>query len=272
MNSEISLWAPGDQPAPRQADGQPPTLSRSFLHDWGKNLTAALAAHLVAIVCLFTFFDANPQPSPGPAWLEQVVVAQLAPVAQAVAAAPANAAPTSEVLVTTPAPTELAPHMAKKATAPPRPWQSPAEPPTKRSIRKALPPAAPTTSVPAFAAISPPDSSAGSPSPPPAVNRPGAETAVKTASATIQPKPINQPRPVYPAAARRRGLEGKVILHVTIAVDGAVRAVAVSHGSSYALLDEAAVASVWDWHFQPGQVGGQVQEMTISLPIDFRLR
>ncbi|MDR0477963.1 MAG: energy transducer TonB [Desulfobulbaceae bacterium] len=89
---------------------------------------------------------------------------------------------------------------------------------------------------------------------------------------TIQPKPISQPRPAYPPVARRRGLDGKVVLDVTVSADGTVRKVAVSHSSSSSLLDEAAIASVWTWRFQPGQVGGKAKEMTIPLSIEFRLR
>jgi protein TonB len=46
---------------------------------------------------------------------------------------------------------------------------------------------------------------------------------------------------VYPAAARRRKLEGRVDLQVTVDAAGVVRDVALSGSSSHRLLDEAAV-------------------------------
>ena len=241
-------------------------LWRGPFHDWGKSLAAAIIAHLAALACLFTLAGVGPPPPPR---LESVVVVRLASLIPT----PPTVEPSLETPALSPAPAEPAPRPAKKT--PPRPAPLATKPPAKRltkPLTHKTPPLvayAPADPVPAVAATSPPEPAAGGH----AATRPDARAvASATMTATIQPKPINQPRPVYPAAAQRRGLEGKVILQVTVGADGAVRAVAISHSSSHSSLDEAAIASVWDWRFQPGQIGGEVREMTISLPVDFRLR
>ena len=274
MNIEPALFAAHGKRDLSEANNQPlaRTLGQNSLHAWSKPLTATLAAHLVAIVALCALADINSVPLPRP---ESVVVVQLASLAQA--AAPKSETPTPMLIEpksdltkkTTPQP-QPAPLATKAATEPST------RPPTKIPIHKPPPaPPAPAKSAPIpvlavalEAAPSATSHTAASSSLQSSVN-PVASAATTT---TIQPKPISQPQPAYPAAARRRGLEGKVVLHVTVGADGAVRAVAVSRSSSHPLLDEAAVVSVWNWRFQPGQMGNEAKEMTISLPVDFRLR
>jgi protein TonB len=243
---------------------------RSLARGWGKTLAAALAVHLAVFVGLFAVTGAAPPPPPEP-----VVIAQLIPPAATDAAtSPALPAAPDPAAPAQPVPARPAPKIKKNTAARPQP----AKLVTKAPSHKTPPPAAPVpvtdasvTPAPVVAAASAP-SAAGQPTIP-TVSRPGAGTAASAAAAvTIQPKPIRQPRPAYPASAQRRGLEGKVILQVTVGADGAVRAVAVSRGSSYSSLDDAAVAGVWNWRFLPGKVGGEAKEMTISLPVDFRLR
>jgi len=49
----------------------------------------------------------------------------------------------------------------------------------------------------------------------------------------------------YPASARRRGIEGRVEVGFTLTHDGAADQVAVLHGSGYAVLDHAALETVY---------------------------
>jgi len=49
----------------------------------------------------------------------------------------------------------------------------------------------------------------------------------------------------YPASARRRGIEGHVEVGFTLTHDGAAGQVAVLHGSGYAVLDHAALETVY---------------------------
>ena len=76
------------------------------------------------------------------------------------------------------------------------------------------------------------------------------------------------PTPAYPAIARSRGQEGRVVVAVTIGVDGNPGNVAVQSSSGVAALDEAAVSAVRTWRFRNGS--GRPLEATV--PIVFALR
>ena len=71
--------------------------------------------------------------------------------------------------------------------------------------------------------------------------------------------------PVYPLAARRRGVEGEVVLRAEIGADGAPTAVNVIRSSGHAELDAAARAAVEKWRFRAPS-GSDVE-----IPIVFRL-
>ena len=74
------------------------------------------------------------------------------------------------------------------------------------------------------------------------------------------------------APARKRGWEGKVLLAVAVASDGAVQAVRVQSGSSHDLLDEAALQAVRGWRFQPGTRDGEPVAMQVLVPVHFILQ
>jgi protein TonB len=80
-----------------------------------------------------------------------------------------------------------------------------------------------------------------------------APAAPSTESAQItSPSPASDNRPPrYPGAARRRGWEGRVVMHVLVDEFGAVSKVTVSQSSGRALLDQAALEAVSEWTFAP---------------------
>lgn len=83
---------------------------------------------------------------------------------------------------------------------------------------------------------------------------------------------IEAPPPRYPPFARRRGLQGEVILRVHVGTDGRPRSVEVEEGSGHALLDREARAHVLArWRFEPAQVDGQLVEAWGLVPIRFAL-
>lgn len=79
---------------------------------------------------------------------------------------------------------------------------------------------------------------------------------------------LHGPIPPYPAAARSRGQEGRVVLDVTIGIDGWPTDVSVGRSSGAALLDDSAVTTVKTWRFRNDS--GRV--LTVSVPIVFELR
>ena len=69
-------------------------------------------------------------------------------------------------------------------------------------------------------------------------------------------KRIKVVKPGYTVAANRAGVEGEVILLVTIAKDGTVTAVKVIKGLGYGL-DEAAMAAAKKWVYEPATLDGK---------------
>lgn len=105
----------------------------------------------------------------------------------------------------------------------------------------------------------------------------GRESAASTepaAAALRQAVPLaadNRP-PEYPALARKRGWEGKVLLAVEVAADGTAQAARVQAGSGHDLLDEAALRAVRKWRFQPGTRDGEPVAMQVLVPVHFILK
>ena len=82
---------------------------------------------------------------------------------------------------------------------------------------------------------------------------------------------LHNPKPAYPAIARRRGEEGKVLLKVRVSSLGEALNVVVSKSSSYELLDTAAVEAVSRWRFVPARRGDEAVESSVIVPLTFAL-
>jgi protein TonB len=81
------------------------------------------------------------------------------------------------------------------------------------------------------------------------------------------------PRPPYPLAARRLGLEGRVLLDVLVRPDGRAAEVRVRESSGHRILDDSAADTVRTrWRFVPARRGGQPVESRVTVPIRFELR
>ncbi len=92
------------------------------------------------------------------------------------------------------------------------------------------------------------------------------------AAGDSQPTPAYQPKPTYPAFARRLGHEGRVVIRIQVLSSGAVAAASIERSSGYAVLDEAALASIKRWRFRPAQRAGQPVDATLNVPITFKLQ
>jgi TonB family protein len=149
---------------------------------------------------------------------------------------------------------------------------NPAEPalsPARARTPKDIAVSEETSSTPA---PEPPESSSsapGLPSPPaPAVNSPIPVAPVE--QAVSPPVLVAKVDPIYPAAARQAGVEGTVILQISIAPEGNVSEVRVRRGLPLGLT-EAAIAAVRQWRYRPafGPRGPIPSARTVR--IDFRL-
>lgn len=98
----------------------------------------------------------------------------------------------------------------------------------------------------------------------------GATGATTAADSRAAPLPGN-PKPTYPAFARRLGQEGRVIVRVRVLPTGTIGTAEIARSSGYAVLDEAALATIKRWRFRPAQQSGQSVDATLDVPISFRL-
>jgi protein TonB len=80
----------------------------------------------------------------------------------------------------------------------------------------------------------------------------------------------NEP-PVYPDLARRRGWEGRVVLRVVVDATGQATDVGVETSSGYRMLDDAALAAVERWRFEPARLAGIPVVASVDVPVTFRL-
>lgn len=90
-------------------------------------------------------------------------------------------------------------------------------------------------------------------------------------AAVIPAVPGHNPPPEYPASARRRGLEGRVEIDVTVSPAGEPTSVWIRDSSGHRVLDEAAASAVWSWRFTPATRDGRPIETTLTVPFRFNL-
>jgi protein TonB len=85
------------------------------------------------------------------------------------------------------------------------------------------------------------------------------------------PRLLREVKADYSEDARRRGLEGEVVLEIVVARDGTVRDVKILRrlGSG---LDERAVAAVRQWRFAPATRKGIAVDVVVEVAVEFNLR
>jgi TonB family protein len=98
-----------------------------------------------------------------------------------------------------------------------------------------------------------------------------ADEAPKVAGTEVPvPKRIKFVAPDYPPEAQAKGMRGIVILDLTIDIKGKVQAVEVTR--SVPPFDEAAIAAVKQWEYEPTKVGSKPVSVRLTVPITFALK
>lgn len=82
----------------------------------------------------------------------------------------------------------------------------------------------------------------------------------------------NNPLPPYPLVAKRRGLEGVVVLAVSLNANGRPVKVEVKRSSGHGSLDETAMRSVRGWQFEPARRAGHPVAADVEVPLRFALK
>jgi TonB family protein len=81
---------------------------------------------------------------------------------------------------------------------------------------------------------------------------------------------IHEVRPVYPDVARESGIEGTVSMRVLVNKDGGVERVDVLSGEQ--ALQNAAVAAVRQWRYQPFMLEGKPVPVVTTVNLEFRMQ
>ncbi|KGO98601.1 energy transducer TonB, partial [Novilysobacter defluvii] len=106
------------------------------------------------------------------------------------------------------------------------------------------------------------------PAPPPAPPSPPAPT---TTLGSVDPSSRAQNPPRYPPSALRAGIEGTVILVISIDAQGNVLDVEVERSSRNRDLDRAAVQAARKWRFNPATENGVAVASRVRVPVDFNM-
>jgi len=97
-------------------------------------------------------------------------------------------------------------------------------------------------------------------------------------AAAARPAVVREPRLLpdsaparYPDRARRRGLEGTVVLRLRVAADGTVERVEVATSSGHEILDRAAEEAAPKWRYEPALRDGVAIAYDVRQPVEFTL-
>ena len=97
------------------------------------------------------------------------------------------------------------------------------------------------------------------------------ESPDESAKVVAEPFALGRITPKYPRSARRKGHEGRVTVEAFVEEDGAVFNAQVVSSSTFAELDEAAVAAVVSAKFAPAREDGACVRGKVRLTFDFKL-
>jgi TonB family protein len=78
------------------------------------------------------------------------------------------------------------------------------------------------------------------------------------------------PRPFYPSEARKKKIEGEVMLEATIGTDGIPREIKVT-SSLDPLLDENAIQAISTWRFEPATKDGKPIEKRVPISVRYSI-
>lgn len=90
-------------------------------------------------------------------------------------------------------------------------------------------------------------------------------------SGITAPSLLREVKPDYTEEARRRGIEGDVVLEIVVRADGGVTGVKVLQGLG-AGLDQRAADAVRQWRFAPARRHGQAVDVVVEVAVAFKLR
>ncbi len=96
------------------------------------------------------------------------------------------------------------------------------------------------------------------------------ELVIRAANKVMESKLIRKVNPEYPESAKQEGVEGRVILDVTVSERGSVSDIQVVSGNP--LLNDAAIEAVKQWQYSPTTVNGEAVPVTTTVTVIFAMK
>jgi periplasmic protein TonB len=90
-------------------------------------------------------------------------------------------------------------------------------------------------------------------------------------SGVSPPSLLREVKPDYTEEARRRGVEGDVVMEIVVRRDGSVGEVRLLQGLGHGL-DARAVQAVREWRFSPGKRRGVPVDVLVEVAMEFKIR
>jgi len=103
----------------------------------------------------------------------------------------------------------------------------------------------------------------------PAVSAATPQAPVRVGGDIKEPRKLTHVDPIYPEIAKQAKVQGAVIMEATIGTDGRVTDVRLLR--SNALFDQAAVAAVRQWKYEPTILNGTPVPVLLTLVVNFQL-
>jgi TonB family protein len=100
--------------------------------------------------------------------------------------------------------------------------------------------------------------------------KPPRRTAFGVGGDIQQSKLIYKVEPIYPAEAKAEGIEGTVVLQVTLNEEGLVSGIIATPGN-YQMLEDAAIEAVRQWKYSPTLLNGEPIPVFATVTVMFRL-
>lgn len=85
------------------------------------------------------------------------------------------------------------------------------------------------------------------------------------------PQILRQVEPDYPLAARKAGIETRIVVRALIEPDGSVSQVEVVRGAPELGFDASAIEAIRQWLFSPPKVAGVAVRAWMVIPVNFKL-
>lgn len=86
-----------------------------------------------------------------------------------------------------------------------------------------------------------------------------------------RPNVLRKVNPVYPYSAKRRKIEGNILIEFVVDADGFVQSAKILRSEPEGVFDESGLKAVRRWRFRPGYVNGRPVATRFQLPLVFEL-